>query len=90
MTKISEIGSCIGCNRRDILDGGVCNKCLTGPNRGRKWAVMMHKCRINPDYANTIYNSIGTEQGKKLFIMLFGSDVITNLNNKIATITRIH
>jgi hypothetical protein len=89
MNKISTIGLCIGCNRRDILDGGVCNGCLTGPKRGRNWATMMHKCRTNPDYAQTIYDSIETEQGKKLFVMLFGSEVITE-SDKLTTITRIH
>ena len=90
MNEISTIGLCIGCNRRAILDEGVCNDCLTGPKRGRNWANMMHKCRINPGYAQTIYNSIGTEQGKKLFIMLFGSEIITDPGGTIATITRIH
>ena len=90
MEKISEIGLCIGCNRRATLDEGVCHDCLTGPKRGRKWAVMMHKCRINPGYAQTIYESIKTEQGKKFFVMLFGPIVATEPDDKLATITRIH
>jgi hypothetical protein len=92
MKNISEIGLCIGCDRMAILDEGVCNDCLTGLKRGRKWATMMHKCRINPTYAQTIYDSIDTEQGKKLFIMLFGSNVVTIKpnENKLAAVIRIH
>lgn len=89
MTKISEIGLCIGCNRRAILDDKVCIDCLNGPKRGRKWATMMHKCRTDPEYAQTIYNSIKTGQGKKFFEMLFGPNVISK-HDGLATVTRIH
>ena len=91
MEKIKTIGLCIGCNRRAILDEEVCYGCLTGRNRGRKWAMMMHKCRENPEYAQTVYDSIKNDQGKKLFVMLFGSNVLNKSDNaKLATITKIY
>jgi hypothetical protein len=67
-----QIGYCKGCDRFLKLNSGVCDDCLTGPHRGREWANMMHKCRCNSKYAKVIYNSIKTDRGRRLFVLMFG------------------
>lgn len=84
-TKIlTVIGKCIGCDRLSILNDGVCYDCLTSPSRGRKWAEIAHKCRIDPTYSQTIYNSIKSDRGKKLFILMFGIKPTQVLHEKIS------
>ena len=71
MSEVTCIGRCKGCDRMRRLDDGVCQDCLSGPNLGRVWAERMYKCRQDPEYARTVYASIPTERGRKLFQVLF-------------------
>ena len=70
--KVTAIGSCKGCTRRAILDDGVCTECLTGPRRGRKWAMMSERVRNNPEFAQTVYNGIENDKGRGVFIRMYG------------------
>jgi len=79
MDKPTEIGKCIGCDRTRGADGSplrlddrVCEHCLNSPRRGRKWAMMSHRCRTEPAFALQVYNSIEKSSGKKTFIMMYG------------------
>lgn len=89
--KLTEIGRCIGCNRPGILDNGVCQDCLNSPNRGRKWAELAHKCRVDPTYAQTIYDSIKTDRGRKLFVLMFGIESVrTSPVSLVSNVVHIH
>jgi hypothetical protein len=67
-----NVGQCIGCERTAELDGGVCQGCLHGKNRGRKWAEMSARVRKDRDFAIRCYRSIPNEQGRKIFEMMYG------------------
>ncbi len=70
--NVAQIGRCKGCDRFDKLDDGVCSPCLNSPRRGRNWAEMSHKIRTDPDYALMVYDSIQGDEGKRLFIYMYG------------------
>ena len=72
MNEVAQIGRCKGCDRLAELDDGVCHECLVGPARGRKWAEMVHRCRVEPSYAAEVYRSLRTENSRKFFILMFG------------------
>ena len=72
MSNIACIGRCKGCDRPRQLDDGVCTDCLESPGRGRLWAERAHRCRTDPAYAKSVYDSIQTATGKKIFMSMFG------------------
>ncbi len=74
MSRIAEIGRCIGCDRPGRLWSGVCDACLT--QRGRKWAVMSYRCRTDPEFALAVYSQITTDQGRELFLRVYGPAVL--------------
>lgn len=71
MSAVTCIGRCKGCDRMRRLDDGVCEECLS-PSRGRLWAERAHRCRTDPAYAKTTYDSIKTNSGRKMFVAMFG------------------
>lgn len=72
MSEVTCIGRCKGCDRMRRLDDGVCNECLQSDSRGRVWAERAHRCRTDPEYAKTVYESIQKESGKRIFAKMFG------------------
>ncbi len=73
--EIPQIGRCIGCFRPARLDDGVCRPCLT--QRGRWWAEMSHRCRTDPEFARAVYERIGYERGRRIFVLMYGEQVRT-------------
>jgi hypothetical protein len=74
VSRIAEIGRCIGCDRPDRLWDGVCDACLT--RRGRKWAVMSCRCRTDPEFALAVYSQIMTDRGRELFLRVYGASAL--------------
>ena len=72
MNDVVYIGRCIGCDQVSRLDDGVCRQCLSHPKRGRRWAEMAHRCRVDREFAASIYSRIRTEYGRELFRRVFG------------------
>ncbi len=82
--RISQIGRCIGCDRLDRLDEGVCDACLT--RRGRKWAEMSNRCRTDPEYAASVYERIQTDRGREMFLAAYGSSLLAGRGNSIGAV----
>lgn len=74
MAGVTHIGLCLGCDKSRVVDEDVpiCMECLVGPRRGRKWALMMDRCRKDKRFARAVYDQIKTERGRRLFIQAFG------------------
>lgn len=70
--NVTQIGRCKGCDRFNKLDDGVCELCLNSSKRGRGWAEMSHKCRTDPEFAMMVYDNIQYDEGKRLFIYMYG------------------
>lgn len=70
MGSVTEIGSCIGCNRRFRLSDGVCQECVS--HRGRKWAEDSHRVRTDPVFALKVYRAIKNDSGRKIFEVMYG------------------
>ncbi len=70
MCEVITIGRCIGCDRPARLDDGVCLDCLV--QRGRRWAELVHRCRVDPNFRSAIYDRIKTPHGRELFRSLVG------------------
>ncbi|MCC6644443.1 MAG: hypothetical protein IT374_02595 [Polyangiaceae bacterium] len=71
MSEVIAIGRCIGCDRSARLDAGVCLDCLG--RRGRKWAEMAHRCRVDPEFSAAVYFRIKGDHGRRLFRLMFGA-----------------
>ncbi len=84
MSRIAEIGRCIGCDRPGRLWDGVCDACLT--QRGRKWAVMSYKCRTDPEFALAVYSQITTDRGRELFLRVYGASALRAKGSTIAEV----
>lgn len=68
--SIPQIGRCIGCDRPNRLDDGVCGACLA--RRGRKCAEMSNRCRTDPELAASVYDRIQTDRGRAMFLEMYG------------------
>jgi hypothetical protein len=68
----AEIGRCKGCNEPGRLDDGVCQACLTAPNRGRRWAELAARCRREPAVARAMYHHISDKRTRRVFVAMFG------------------
>jgi hypothetical protein len=71
-SQVISFGHCKGCYRMARLDDDVCHLCLTSPQRGRRWAEMSHRCRTDPAFARIVYDRIGTDHGRRLFVRMYG------------------
>jgi hypothetical protein len=69
---MTVIGRCKGCDRSAVLIDGICQKCLTDPRRGPRWAELAARCRKEPAIALQVYHSLNTDMQKKLFVIMFG------------------
>lgn len=74
MGEVTHVGRCVGCNRFRVVDAtdSICNDCLTSPLRGRRWALNMERCRTDPEFARAVYDAIGSDRGRRIFIALLG------------------
>ena len=72
MRELVEIGRCLGCDRMQRLDAGVCRACLESPLRGRAWAEMSHRCRTDAAFAQQVYDRIASARGRALFAFMHG------------------
>lgn len=70
--SVIQIGRCFGCEKHSRLDEGVCTDCLNDPTKGRKWAMIAREVRQDPKVATKVYSLIKTDDGKRLFIKMFG------------------
>lgn len=70
--KLIFIGRCIGCDQLSRVDVGVCPECLTHPKRGRAWAEMAHRCRVDQEYSASVYSRIRTDHGREIYRRMFG------------------
>ena len=70
MCETITIGRCIGCDRPARLNDRVCLDCLE--HRGRTWAALTHRCRVDPDFRHFIYTRIKTPHGREVFRNLVG------------------
>ncbi len=77
MEPVKTIGRCAGCNRNTIIfnsdDIYVCEKCLKDPNRGKKWAKVMERCRKDDEFRQKVTEQFKDKQKKKLFDLIMGS-----------------
>lgn len=83
---IAQIGRCLGCDRVERLDDGVCEACLT--RRGRKWAEMSNRCRTDPEFAASIYERIETDRGREMFLAAYGKSLLAGRGNSISAVRR--
>ena len=74
MHVITRIGKCIGCLKMGKLEGQVGKCCLDDPNRGRDWAYSAHRVRTDFQFAREVMQKLKTQEGKRLFIEMFGED----------------
>lgn len=86
MSNLAHIGRCIGCDRPDRLDDGVCNACLT--RRGRKWAELSHRCRTDPEFALAVFDRITSDRGRELFLSMYGRAALQGRGNTILAARR--
>lgn len=82
MSNVVHIGRCIGCDRPGRLDNDVCDACLT--RRGRKWAEMSNRCRTDPEFALAVYERIGSDRGRELFLRMYGEAALRGRGSSIA------
>ena len=73
MRDITTIGSCMGCGARAVLDDSVCAPCLSSPNRGRRWAALSQRCRVDREFAALAYARIDSEEGRAIFRQMYGN-----------------
>lgn len=73
--NLVHIGACLGCERRAVLDAGVCAPCLTPP-RGRRWAELSHRARTDASFALACYRCIASEAGRRMFAAMYGVPVV--------------
>ena len=84
--SIPQIGRCIGCDRPDRLYDDVCDACLT--RRGRKWAEMSNRCRTDPEFALSVYDSLKTGRGRALFLAMYGRSALRGTGNSIGAVRK--
>lgn len=74
VANVTHLGHCVGCETFGVVEhvSGVCARCLFGPRRGLKWALMMDRCRREPRWARAVYDRIISERGRRTFIEIFG------------------
>jgi hypothetical protein len=75
VAAVTRVGRCVGCNRFRAVDAddSICNECLTSkPLRGRRWALMVLRCRTDPRFAREVFDAIRSDHGRLLFIKLLG------------------
>jgi hypothetical protein len=84
--RVPQIGRCIGCDRSGRLEDGVCHACLT--RRGRKWAEMSNRCRTDPEFALSVYESLKTDRGRELFLAMYGRAALRGTGNSIGQVRK--
>jgi hypothetical protein len=71
MDEITSIGMCIGCDRRAVLSDRVCNKCLSDPKRGRRWAEVVDRCRKDEEYMKSMTKDAKSRDTRRFFEVMF-------------------
>lgn len=72
MHEVVWIGRCKGCDEMARLEDGVCEGCLRDPRRGRRWAAVAHRCRVDRAFARVVHGMIDSDGGREVFRRMFG------------------